>query len=115
MNVVERVTLDELRSENRGAAYVDDLEVVDGQTWLTLVYPAGRVEVAVAAVPDLAAYERPKALKLVLAVQIRCLANGLSCSVLGSSPDGGPTRRRISEGQALRAAGAGIRTMFETK
>jgi hypothetical protein len=115
MNTVEKVTLDELRSESRGAAYVDDVQVADGRTWLTLVYPTRRVEVAVPAVPDLAAYERPKALEVVLAVQIRCLDEGLRCSVLGSSPDGGPTRRPITDGQALRAAAAGIRTMFETK
>jgi hypothetical protein len=115
MNHVEKVTLDELRSKGRGAAYVDGMQVAEGQTWLTLVYPTRRVEVAVPAVPDLSTYERPKALEVVLAVQIRCLDGGLRCSVLGSSPGGGPTRRRITDGQALRAAAAGIRTMFETK
>lgn len=115
MNIVEKLSLDELRSEMLGTAYVEDLQVAEGQTWLTLVYPTRRVEVAVSAVPDLGVYERPRALEVVLAIQIRCLDDGLRCSVLGSSRGGGPTRRLITDGQALRAAAAGIRTVFETK
>lgn len=114
MNVVEKLSLEELRAGARGTAYVDDLEVGDGQTLLTLVYPTRRVEVALPEVPDLAAYERPKALKVVLAVQLRLVESGVECSVLGSSADGGPVRVPITPGQALRAAAAGIRTVLET-
>lgn len=109
---MEKMTLDELRASRSGTAYVDEVTVDGAQTHLVVVYPGARVEVAVPELPDTAHYRRPSAFRTVLAVQIRNSGDVLECSVLGSSPDGGPIRAAITLAQALKAASTGIRTVL---
>lgn len=115
MNLAEKLTLSEIRNSAPSTGYVDAVEVEGAdQSRLSVVYPDRRVEVSVAALPDTAEYRRPSALQTVLAVQIRNADAGLDCTVLGSSPEGGPVRVPITISQALRAAGSGIRTVLVT-
>lgn len=112
MGLAEKLTLDQIRSGAPGTGYVDGVRVENDHTCLSVVYPDRRVEVAVADLPDTAEYRRPSALQTVLAVQIENADAGVHCSVLGSSPDGGPVRVPITVGQALVAAASGIRTVL---
>lgn len=112
MDLAEKLTLSEIRNGAPGTGYVDAVNVEIDHTVLAVVYPDRRVEVTVPALPHTVEYRRPPALQTVLAVQIRNAEDGTECSVLGSSPDGGPTRVPITIGQALVAAQSGIRTVL---